>query len=205
MKYRDRPKEDVIDGLKEIFRLPLEDAEDLYSEVELSQTSQETSEVLSERWMFDPHLAEGRQEAGLVYFDNGAILTLEGMRAKIFLPQKRKYENIKHIFFFDEEELVYREDPDADNEWCGLFYATQASSAQPKPGEPNEAVSLEEPPEERPEDQTEYWCIGLTKGLAKSLFARLYFTWAKGLRHFEPFIMDKEAGIYAFSIKWEVD
>jgi hypothetical protein len=193
MKHRRGPKDDVIAGLQSIFRLDLKTAEAIYNEVALSETDTEISEVLSSRFVFDSHLAKGYEEGGLVYFENGAILNLEELTAKIFLPRKTSYDKIKYVFFFDSQDLIYREYDDAGEEWCGLFY--------------REDIVAEEDQQEEAEGPKDegYRCIGLTKELGQSLFVRLYFARAKGLKYFEPFMIDPDAGLFAFKIRWEAD
>jgi len=43
----------------------------------------------------------------------------------------------------------------------------------------------------------------LDKPLATSLFSRLYFLKGRGLKYFEPFYADDDAGIFVYRIKWD--
>ncbi|MBN2121370.1 MAG: hypothetical protein JW734_10000 [Candidatus Omnitrophica bacterium] len=197
MKHRNASKGEVLNNLSRIFALSSQEAERIYNEVILSQSPSEVNEVLSQRWAFDHRISKGKEAEGLVYFTNGAVFDLEKITARIFHPGEREFKKLKYIYFFSAEDLIYKEYEDSDFEWACLFLKKQAPL--------EEAIQESDlsGDKQEPSFRNEYVCLGLAKELANTLFCRLYFMKAKGLKHFEPFVIDEEAGLYAFKINWE--
>ncbi|MCQ9206019.1 MAG: hypothetical protein NG737_06890 [Omnitrophica bacterium] len=174
-KHKNMPKQVIFSNLQEIFSLSFSEAEKLYNEVEFSAATRKEAKVVSKEWVFYLSLKEGKQEKNIVYFDNGVVLNLKDLKARIFSPKNREYNKFRYVLLFDGENLVYKRYDDA----------------RIKSG----ILAIKE--------NDEYKCIGLSADdLGRSLYARLYLGKAKGLKYFEPFILDDKSGFYAFKIKW---
>jgi len=192
MNNKDMPKEEMLDNLDKKFSLPDKEAERLYNEVMLSVSGRESSEVLSRRLRFYFGLGEGREEDGVIYFSNTVVFDLSSLNARIFFPEQGRFARFKYIFFFNGDDLVYKEFEDADSEIA--LDEGPVSNISPASGANSAPTQAAE----------ERWrCIGLSKELGKTLFSRLCFMKAKGLKYFEPFILDEDTGLFAFKIKWK--
>ncbi|MCF7908114.1 MAG: hypothetical protein K9L86_04500 [Candidatus Omnitrophica bacterium] len=179
IKHQDLPKLEVINNLFRVFGLKQSEAELLYEEVMFSRIGREVNEVVSEKWTFPLYLAAGREDSGTVYFDNGIVLALNSSRATMFQQPEKKFKELSFTFIFDGDNLTYNESkmsqPMRFNSG-GFFF----------------------------KDNGQWKCIGVSnKALGESLLAKLYFTKAKTLDYFEPFIALDKANLYAFKIKWK--
>lgn len=177
MKNKKMPKKHIFENLENLFSLSLSQAENLYQQVLLSSAKAERNEILSSRWIFKYGIGKGTEEDGLIYFDNGVVLDSANTKARIFIKNQRAYKKFKHVFIFDGERLAYKNYQDTDFDFGCLFF----------------------------KDKDQYRCVGLNQALGRSLFCKLYFMRAKGLKYFEPFLVDEEAGIYTYKINWSSD
>lgn len=173
-KNRSFPKAKIIDNLVTIFSLSKEQAESAYGETIVASTEEELSEVISKRFSFFFVTDKQKQEGGLVYFNNGIILNLSDFTARVLAIDKG-YKKYKNVFIYDNKNLNVYENKDTDyNE--SIFFLKKKNG----------------------------WCaVGLSKELAESLFLKLYFLDGTGLKYFEPFYADDDAGIYVYKIKWQ--
>lgn len=123
-------------------------------------------------------LGTGDKTGSIVYFDNGVVFDLSNMESRIFYPDGDN-SKIKFMYFYDNEELVKKKMEDAEFKESGLFFEGEKG------------------------DSNIWKSVLLSKGLGDSLLTRLYFLKGKGLKNFELFYSDEEAGIYIYKIRWE--
>lgn len=179
MQSRDVPKESVLHCLEDTFSLSHRRSETLYGEVMLSMDKGKVNEVLSERLEFSLGVGRGERKGDVVYFDNGIILELDGFMARKYIASEKRFEQFDYIFFFNGKHLTYIKCAYDKREVSGLGCLFV-------------------------EDNGQWQSILLSsEKLGRSLFSRLYFMKAKGLKHFKPFILDNKRGIYVFAINWE--
>ncbi|MFA5272393.1 MAG: hypothetical protein WC412_08695, partial [Candidatus Omnitrophota bacterium] len=176
LKNNNLPKNKVIEGLMEIFSLSKEQAENIYSETILATTEDELNEILSSRYSIKFVVEKGRENNGVVYFDNGIVLNLADFSARA-LSIGEGYKKYRNVFVHDNNKISLYEDKDADYKEGMLFF----------------------------KNNNEWKGVGLTKDLAQSLFAKLYFFGGLDLKYFEPFYIDKDGGMYIYKIKWPVN
>lgn len=166
-------KENVLDGLSRIFDLSMEDARSFYTEIVITPSGEGSYEALSKRSAFFGSPVEGKREGDFLYFDNGVVYDLNSKHALVYSSLNRKYMSAKNIFVWDEkEERITNEQGDFEK---GILLI---------------------------KSKDKYKSIVLDNVLAGSLFSRLYFLGGKGLKYFEPFFQDEEAGIYVYKISW---
>jgi len=179
LKYKNRPKQELILELSSLFSIEPDQANSIYEEVMLSQVSSEINEVVSDKWAYHLYSSQGREDAGNVYFDNGIILDLGASQAKMHDSRDKRFKNLNFTFIFDGEKLTHKKLEKSQFPQFnagGFFFKTN--------------------------DQWE--AIGVSdQQLGKSLFSKLYFTQAKTLKNFQPFIIDHQARLYLFQINWE--
>ena len=127
--------------------------------------------------VFRNHLVKGREKDGIVYFDNGLIYYLKNKAVSFYSFGDYKYKTPQSLFVFEDSSLKEIVYPNADIDFSVLIIS----------------------------DRDGYRCILLDKGLANSLFVRLYFFNGKGLKHFKPFteIKDGDSYIRVFQIIWD--
>ena len=170
-----KKREEILKGLKEIFKLKEKEAELLFEEMALIVGSKDFYESLSHRNRFYSSLSKGERKDDLVYFDNGLVYNLNSDYAIFFSPQIGEYKTLKSIFVFKDGKFKKIEFKDSDSFISAL-------------------IILKE---------NEYKSIFLDEELGKSLLVRLYFLKGEGLKYFEPFYLDDKNGIYIFKIKWK--
>ncbi len=173
MKHRQLPKNKIIENLVKIFALPQAEAENIYNEVTLAATEDETNEVLSKRYSFNVFTNKGEKEGKFICFDNGIILDLSDFTSCVFSLDKG-YKVYKNTFIYDGENLSAYENKGTDYNESALFL----------------------------KDKNTWQVVNLPKEMINSLFTKLYFFNASGLKYFEPFYADDNAGIYIYKIKW---
>jgi hypothetical protein len=176
LQHKGKPKAEVVKGLMNIFSLSEAKASAIYDEVGRVKTAQEKNEVLSQRWLFNPPLAEGMDSGSTVYFDNGIIFEKDTLSARIFSFNEKRYKKFSSTLYFDGQQLQMKAFDDAQLTSGALIIKTERG----------------------------FQSLGyLNRQLAESMFSRLLFMKAKGLKHFEPFAGNEKAGIYAFRIIWD--
>lgn len=176
LQHKGRPRQEVIKGLMSIFSLSEAKASAIYDEVSRVKNTPEKNEVVSQRWLFNPSLAEGLDSGSTVYFNNGIIFEKDTLSARIFSFSEKRYNKFGSTLYFDGQQLQAKTFDDAQLTSGALIIKTENG----------------------------FQSIGyLNRRLAESLFSRLLFMKAKGLKHFEPFVGNEKAGIYAFRIIWD--
>lgn len=155
----DKPKDKVLDSLREVFELSSQEAQRYYQEVVLTPTGKPLYESLSKRYYFFGPLGEGTPNGVFVYFDNGVVYDYEAKQALIYSADDKRYKIPRVISFIEgnKEEKIDIEDGDFDR---GILLL-------------------------KTEDK--YRSIILDPFLIDTLFTRLYFLKGNGLKYFEPF------------------
>jgi len=176
LQNKARPKQEVVEGLRDIFSLPEATALAIYDEAQRAKTAREKNEMISRRWVFNPPLAEGSDSGKVVYFNNGIIFEKDSRAARIFSFREKRYKKFSSTLYFDGEQLQVNTYADAQLISGALIIKTEHG----------------------------WQSLGyLHRQLGQSLFSRLFFMKAKELKHFEPFAENKKAGIYAYRVIWD--
>ncbi len=171
-------KEEILEGLNEIFNLTPDESKDLYEEDIFTSLTKEPYEGLSQRLKFYSSSvkgAKGEERGNIVYFDNDSIYDLNLNQILFFSPKESKYKIPENAFVFREGNFKKMSFKDSNTDMSVL-------------------VILED---------DKYSSMFLDEELANSLFVHLYFLKGKKLKFFEPFYSDDEACIYVYRIKWE--
>jgi len=127
--------------------------------------------------LFHGRINRGREDSGMVYFNNGSVYDLKGARFHLYSEEARKFFVPKSTFIFEDSVLSEVKYPDSDLDYSALVYASDG----------------------------QYELILLDDGLADSLLAKLYLFNGKGCKNFKPFIEErtKEGCIRVFEIIWD--
>ncbi|MFA6280985.1 MAG: STT3 domain-containing protein [Candidatus Omnitrophota bacterium] len=173
MRNRNLPKEQIIENLEKMFSLSKDQATNVYTEVILSTTEDESNEALSRRYSFPFFIDKAKEEGNFIYFNNGVILNTFDRTARI-LSMDGGYLKFKNVFIFDNNKLNFYECKDTDYN-SSIFFLKSKNGWQ---------------------------AIGLSKELAHSLFVKLYFLNGEGSKYFEPFYSDSNGEIYIYKINW---
>jgi hypothetical protein len=170
-----KPKEEVLANLSRIFGISLEVAKQYYDEIVITPRDDSIYEALSDRVSFYSKVDEGRLEGDSLYFDNGLVFDKVAEKGAVYSRRDKKYKTVKNMF---------------------VSYEDREKEIENEEGDFNKSVLLFE-------IDDKYKSIVLDSPLEKSLFSRLYFLRGRGLKYFEPFIIDDEAKIYVYKINWE--
>ena len=175
-KNRNSPQQDVLKYIEDNFMLDKKEALAKYNEV-MFAGKDNINEVVSRRQGFS-FVSSGKEEEGIVYFENGTVFNTKELSAKIFFPYLKQYKNPAFIYFYDEGK--------------GLVNYKGNNNSALKTG----CIFIKD-------KQGSWKAVGTSKALISSFFNKLYFFKALGLKHFTPFISDKKKGIYVYRIKWQ--
>jgi dolichyl-diphosphooligosaccharide--protein glycosyltransferase len=172
-----KPKEEVLNSIVRIFGLTLKEAEKYYQEIVITPGGKSIYESLSTRYLIYGEPMEGRREGNFIYFDNGLVYDLNLKKALFYSSYRKKYQKPKRLVISQKEkrEDIKIDSKDYSNRGVWVF----------KVGDKYKALLLDE-------------------RLLNSVYSRLYFLKGGLLKHFEPFYMDEEGGIYIYKIVWEV-
>ena len=172
--FKKRPKPGVITYLQGL-GLDASQAQRLYQEAFL-MSGQDEESWISWRLRFYGQLVEGRQDKGLVLFDNGLLYNPAERTAYVYCSQEAKYKVPQSLLFF--EDGMYKELPYAAN---SLSFSVLIVKGQDG-----------------------YRATFLDRSLGGSILTRMYFFNGAGLTHFKPFISEKsEQGfLRVFEIVW---
>ncbi|MCX5696562.1 MAG: hypothetical protein NTU54_01080 [Candidatus Omnitrophica bacterium] len=135
-------------------------------------------EIVSERFKIHSRLLKGQETDGLVLFDKGFVFRPKEQRIYLYSPRLDRFRIPKSLFLFENNQLREVVYPNNELDLSLLVF----------------------------KDKNEYRAVLLERPLADSLFVRLYFLNAAGLKHFKPFIEEKVAPdsfIRVFEIVWE--
>lgn len=136
----------------------------------------ETINWISQKNRFISNPLKTKEKDGLALFDNGLVYNPKEQTVYAYSPEDSKYKIPKSLFILENNELKEIVYPDN----------------QPAPS----VLILKE--------KETYQAIMLNQNLAKSIFSRLYFLNGLGLKHFKPFLEEKdgEGAIKVFEIIW---
>ena len=135
-----------------------------------------TNNWVSQRLRFNSDLLKIKENGGLALFDNGLVYNPREQAVYFYSREDNKYKTPKSLFIVENNELKE------------IIYPHNQIS-------PSVLILKEE---------EAYQAIMLNQNLAKSLFTRLYFLNGLGLKHFKPFLEEKdgEGAIKVFEIIW---
>ncbi|MCX5713295.1 MAG: hypothetical protein NT033_00440, partial [Candidatus Omnitrophica bacterium] len=138
---------------------------------------EDLGELVSQRFRIHSRLLSGQEKDGLVLFDKGFVFRPKEQLVYLYSPRLDRFRIPKSLFVFDNNQ--FKETPYPKND-LGLSLLVF-------------------------KDKQEYRAVLLDRPLAVSLFSRLYFLNAAGLKHFKPFMEEKVADgvIRVFEIIWE--
>lgn len=170
-----KAKKEIIDYLSSL-DINSQKAERLYQEV-LLISNKDWENWTSQRVNFYSGLIEGQKKNGTILFDNGLIYNPKEQTIYLFVPWEAKYKIPKSLFIFTQDKLEEITYPNNDLDFSILLL----------------------------KNQEEYQAVMLDRQLVNSLFVRLYFLNGLGLKHFQPFIEEKDSrgSIRVFEIIWD--
>lgn len=173
MRHKNLPEEKLKDNLKEIFSISGKDAKEIYEEMILVTSQDEVNEALSKRDSFRLVVDNNiGKKEGNLIYFDNGIIL--NLFDHSAMVFDKKFKRFENVLIYDGERVASYESKNADQKGCLLFI----------------------------KDNNEWRVLGLSKELAQSLFVKLYFLQGLGLKYFEPFYADKDAGMYIFKIKW---
>lgn len=175
LRNMQKPKEDLLKDTRSVFGVSLDKAEECYREIVLTPGGKAINESLSKRWFVRAPPSEGKISGSLLYFDNGLVYDLVTNKAILYYISSGEYKIPKKVFLFKDYGYQEMDNPDGDEDIGVLIF--------------------------KAEDK--YKVIIADEELIHSLLIRLFFLRGQGLKYFEPFIMDDEAKVYVYRIKWE--
>lgn len=177
MRNLNRSKEKLLQELEEKFSLTDEEIKESLKEMinSLSAKSKRIEESISKRFGYISYNRKGKEENGIVYFNNEIVLDTYTVKAKKYIYRGR-WEDFKYVYIYDNKGLLFRKNPKGK-----IPYALLVK----KDIKNNEWLATE-----------------LDNEIITSLFTKLYFMEGRGLKHFKLFISDEEADIYVYKINW---
>ena len=149
--------------------------EKFYREAAMLNQS-ETDSWISQRIRFNSDLLKIKENRGLALFDNGLVYNPKEQTVYFYSREDNKYKTPKSLFVAENDGL--RE----------IVYPNNQINAS--------VLILKK--------EETYQAIMLNQNLAKSLFTSLYFFNGLGLKHFKPFLEEKDGdgAIKVFEIIW---
>ncbi len=138
---------------------------------------EDLGEIVSSRFKIYSRLLNGQEKDGLVLFDRGFVLRPKEQLVYLYSSRLERFRIPKSLFVFDNNQMKEAVFSKNDLDLSFLTF----------------------------KDKQEYRAVLLEGPLADSLFVRLYFLNAAGLRYFKPFIEEKvsDGFIRVFEIIWE--
>lgn len=151
-------------------------AEKLYQEATLVP-GQDLYKWVSHKRRFYNWLAKGREVNDMVLFDNGFAYRPNEQNIYLYSLRDMDYKIPKSLFVFKQDKLQEQEYPDSTMDFSALVFKAGG----------------------------DYQAVLLDRELAKSLFVRLYLLAGRGLKHFKPFMEEKDGENYirVFEIIWD--
>jgi len=122
-------------------------------------------------------LLNARPDKGLVFFERGLVYNPKEEAIYLYSAQEDRYKIPQSLFIAEKGKLREITYPERDLDFSVLLF----------------------------NNNNTYQALMLDTVLARSMFVRLYFFNAKGLKHFKPFIENIEGDNYirVFEINWE--
>jgi len=132
---------------------------------------------VSTRLNFQSPLLKGEKRGDIVFFDRGLVYSPKDKTIFLYSPQEGVYKIPKSLLIFDNDAFSEIIYPNKTLDFSVLIF----------------------------KNQDEYKAILLDATLAKSMYVRLYFLNGRGLKHFKPFIEEKDGENYirVFEIIWK--
>lgn len=170
-----KDKRQIIDKLVKL-GIDEKEAEELHKEVALL-SKEDLDYWVSDKFEFYTLLVKGQEKTDIVLFDNGLVYKPKEQAIYLYSPGDNKYKIPKSLFIFNQDKIEEIAYPDSELDFSALII----------------------------KDQEDYRAIILKRELGNSLFSRLYFLDGATLKHFKPFLeeKDKDGYIRVFEIIWD--
>lgn len=203
-RNRNRPASEVINNLAEIFEISLKEAQDLYSKVSFISEFANINEIFSKRYQFKSLFMKGKREGGIIYFANTLIFDLLNKRGRIYSPRRGRFFIPEKISLWVDGKNEVLKFKDA-NLKLGCLIVKRTKSSELNKGKKDKRKESEiTTNNQNQQDKDEVWfSVIMDTRLLDALFTRLFFLKGRGLKYFEPFIMDNRHGIYIYKINWK--
>jgi len=170
-----KPKKQIIDYLISL-GVPQEIALRLYEESALISKT-DFDYWLSQGLSLRGNWLKGEEKDGIVFFEGGLLYHLKNEVFYFYSPSENRYKIPRSLLIFSEDKLKEISYPDSEVNFSILLF----------------------------KQDNIYQALPLDSDLINSLFVRLYFLRAKGLKHFKPFLEEREGNNYirVFEINWD--
>lgn len=172
------PEVDILEHVSDIFGLSSEELRRYYKNVAAEIREGASCEIFSARYRFHTLPEVGKKEGNMLHFNNGIIFNFDSRQAFVYSLGEKRYEKPSEVIltgFSGKEEIVLSNEQTSENGIPWLF---------------------------KSDEKDIYKSVFVDKPLVKSLFSKLYFFKGRGLKYFEPFYADDNAGIYIYRIVW---
>ncbi|MFH1791186.1 MAG: STT3 domain-containing protein [Candidatus Omnitrophota bacterium] len=175
---KDMPEDEAIEGLMDTFSVTAGEAGRIYKETMACMDNGTLEENLSERWDLVGRVGAGRENDGVVLFDNGAALDVGRMSAELLAAGQRPPRAINDFIYYDIGGKTWEERGNISRCEDGFIVLFT-------------------------KDGDTWRCVPMYgEGLIKSVFTKLYFMKGNGLEYFSEYARDENAGIYVYRIQW---
>jgi dolichyl-phosphooligosaccharide-protein glycotransferase len=189
-KNKAQDEKGLTANLKALFDLNEFSASQIYAEIQLASGQSEINELMSRRWWFNLDFSKGIMRQSAVYFENGIIFYPKQAKAYRFDDSQQQWRPYSFVGLLDAGQYHYLS---MENENTGKKTADAAEIAE---NVFSQGCLIRK-------NNNEWHAIEVSdKGLAESLYSRLFFAKGQGLSCFDLVFEDENQQAYVYEIKW---